>query len=158
MVINSNGLINSYFQNINPFGQFYENVKINNYAAGGQGAINITGTASGSTSERWYTSYGVVTPSDIRLKNLIEEDVDALSLLNSVQTAKFVFKSDETERQHFGFIAQQVSEHIPYIAIPGGDDPQKQPWVIAQENLIPYLVKSIQQLSQKVEELESRLV
>jgi hypothetical protein len=157
--INSNGLINSYYQDITIFSTLYENVKINGYADGGSGAINITGTANfGSLSETWYTSYGVSGPSDIRLKNLIEEDVDALSLIENIQTTKFVFKNDETERQHFGFIAQQVHEHIPNAATPGGEDPQKQPWGIVQANFIPYLVKSIQQLSAKVEELESRLV
>jgi hypothetical protein len=158
IVINSNGLIDSYFQNIGFVSSFSENVKINNYAAGGNGAINVTGTASGSFSERWYTSYGVYNPSDIRLKNIIEEEVNALSLIENIQTTKFVFKKDETERQHFGFIAQQMNEHIPYVAIPGGEDPDRQPWGIVQENLIPYLVKSIQQLSQKVDALESRLV
>lgn len=156
--INRNGLIESYYAYSGLFSNFVEHVKINNYAAGGNGAINITGTASGTFSERWYTSYGEYNPSDIRLKNLIEEDVDALSLINNVQTTKFVFKNDETERQHFGFIAQQIYEHIPYVAIPGGEDPQKQPWGIVQANLIPYLVKAIQQLSQKVDELESRLL
>jgi hypothetical protein len=157
--INSNGLINSYYQDITIFSTLYENVKINGYADGGSGAINITGTANGgSFSERWYTSYGEYNPSDIRLKNLIEEEVDALSLIKNIQTTKFVFKKDETERQYFGFVAQQVYEHIPNVAIPGGEDPQKQPWGIVQANFIPYLVKSIQQLSAKVEELESRLV
>jgi hypothetical protein len=157
--INSNGLINSYYQDITIFSTLYENVKINGYADGGSGAINITGNANaGSLSERWYTSYGVHNPSDIRLKNIIEEDVNALNLINNVQTTKFVFKNDETERQHFGFIAQQMNEHIPNAVIPGGEDPSKQAWGIVQETLIPYLVKSIQQLSAKVEQLESRLV
>jgi hypothetical protein len=156
VVVNSNGLINSYYQDLGIMSSFYENVKINNYAAGGNGAINITGTASGSLSERWYTSYGVYNPSDIRLKNIIEEDVDALSLLNNIQTTKFSFKSDESQRQHFGFIAQQINDCIPNVAIPGGDNPYEQPWGIVQEVLIPYLVKSIQQLTKKIEDLENK--
>jgi hypothetical protein len=51
-----------------------------------------------------------------------------------------------------------MNEHIPNAVIPGGEDPSKQAWGIVQETLIPYLVKSIQQLSAKVEQLESRLV
>ena len=156
ITINSNGEINSYYQNIDIFSSFYENVKINAYASGGSGAINVTGTASGSTQTRWYTSYGVYNPSDIRLKNILDDDIDALNLINRVKTTKFIFKNDESEREHYGFIAQQVNEHIPYIAIQGGDDPEKHPWGIVQENFIPYLVKSIQQLTERIEILESK--
>jgi len=156
--INSSGLIESYYSDVGFVSSFYERVKINNYAAGGSGAINVSGTASGGFSERWYTSYGVYNPSDIRLKNLIEQDVDALSMIENIQTTKFTLKSDESQREHFGFIAQQINDCVPHVAVPGGEDPEKKPWGIVQENLIPYLVKSIQQLSAKVDELESRLV
>lgn len=156
--INSNGLIESFYRNNGFLVGFYEHVKINNYAAGGNGAINVTGTASGFLSEYWYTSYGPFTPSDIRLKNLIDDNVDALSMIKNVQTTKFIMKNDENQKERFGFIAQQINDHIPYAAIQGGEDPEKQPWGIVQEVVIPYLVKSIQQLSTKIDELESRLV
>lgn len=154
--INSNGLIESFYQDIGFVSNFYEHVKINNYASGGSGAINITGTAAGFGSTRWYTSYGVYNPSDIRLKNIVEENVDALSMIKNVQTTKFIMKNDESQREQFGFIAQQINEYIPNVAIPGGENPETNPWGIVQEGLIPYLVKSIQQLAEKVESLESK--
>lgn len=154
--INSNGLIESFYQDIGIMSNFYEHVKINNYASGGSGAINVSGTAAGYGSTRWYTSYGVYNPSDIRLKDLIEEDVDALAMIKNVKTTKFIMKNDESKREQFGFIAQQINEHIPNVAIPGGENPETNPWGIVPEGLIPYLVKSVQQLVEKVESLESK--
>ena len=154
--IQSNGAILSHYEDNGIMGSFYEDVRLNNYAAGGSGAIYVSGTASGSLSTRWYTSYGVYNPSDVRLKNVLDEEVDALSLLTDITTAKFTFKSDDTAREHFGFLAQQLYEHVPYAVMPGGEDENTQPWGIVQETLIPYLVKAVQQLAARVEELESR--
>ena len=158
--IKSNGAILSHYEHNDLFGpDYYEDVKINNYADGGSGAINIKGTAGpGYTlSEYWYTSYGPVGPvSDVRLKTLLDEDVDALSVLSNVLVTKYVMTADESAYEHFGFVAQQLHEHIPAAVSPGGDDLDARPWSLLQHNLIPYLVKAVQQLAARVEELESR--
>lgn len=158
VTISSNSSIISRYEFDGFFADFYEEVRINNYAAGGSGAINVTGTASGSQSTRWYTSYGEFNPSDIRLKEVIDKNVDALSAINKVETFKFKFKNDDKNVEHFGFSAQQIYQHIPNVAHPGGEDPNVKPWGLTQGILIPYLVKSIQQLSEKIDELESRLL
>ena len=156
--IQSNGAILSHYEDNGIVGSFYEDVRINNYANGGSGAIYVRGTANGGApSTYWYTSYGPVPNSDIRLKDVLGDDVDALSLLLQVEPTKFVYKADETRKEHYGFIAQQVAERIDNIAVPGGEDENTHPWTIALMNFIPYLVKAVQQLAARVEELESRL-
>lgn len=157
--IDSAGLIESYYENdgLISKGNFWERVRINHYLSGASGAgmVYVEGTASGSYNWRGYSSSGVITPSDIRLKTLIDENVDALALLNNIHTTLFTYNKDDKKTKKFGFIAQQAHEYLSDAVRPGGDDPDKEPWTMTNDVFIPYLVKSIQQLSKKVEHLES---
>lgn len=155
--IKKNGTIDTYHNSDGLKVDFWERVRINGYGDGFSYGIYVEGTASLSYDWRAYTSSGVVTPSDIRIKNVIDKEVDALSILKKIETFAFTYKKDVTNKEKFGFSAQQLHEHIADAVAPGDDDPEKKPWTITNETLVPYTVKAIQQLTAKVEDLEERL-
>ena len=156
--IKKNGVIRSDYDFTGIKSSFYERVRINGYAEGNSFAIYVEGTASGSFDWRAYSSSGVIVPSDIRIKNVIDKEVDALSILNKVDTFAFTYKKDTTNKEKYGFSAQQLHEHIKDAVMPSDEDPDKKPWTITNETLIPYMVKAIKQLTVKIEDLEKKMV
>ena len=158
MTLLNDGTLTSTYVNNTIFGTINTTVKINDYGASGQGSVTVEGNASGSNSKYLYSASGPFNISDSRLKNVINSTIDGLAIVNNVNVVKFNYKNDENQKEHIGFIAQQVYEHIPESAFPGGEDEKIHPWMMSKESLIPYLTRSIQQLSIKVDELESRLV
>lgn len=135
---------------------FYTDVSINDFEGLGQGAVTVSGTASGSLSTRVYSSSGVYNPSDIRLKNIIIKETDALSIVNNIEVVNFTYNNDINSKEHYGFIAQQLYENVKDAVFVGGDDANKLPWMVSKEELIPYLTKAIQQLSNKIDALEAK--
>ena len=92
--------------------------------------------------------------SDRRLKsNIATSTVDALDAINKLQVYEYDFKKDSTEyHKSIGLIAQEIGEYLP--------DAHEQFDGIETYNpffFTPYLVKAIQQLSTKVEDLERKL-
>lgn len=137
--------------------EYYTTVRINDYSGMGNGSVTVEGTASGVYSKYVYSSTGAYNASDVRLKSVLEVEVDALSTINSIEVVKFVFNSDETAKHHVGFIAQQIYEHVPNAVLVGGEDPDEKPWLVNKEVVVPYLTRAIQQLSAKVDDLEARV-
>jgi hypothetical protein len=118
---------------------------------------SLSGNYYVSSSGYSYTSSGPLSISDIRIKNIYDEDCNALAMINNLDLIVYSLKNDTTNEKKLGFSAQQAYNIVPNFSIPGGEDPEKQPWQIVKESLIPYLTKSIQQLSEKVDYLEARV-
>lgn len=99
-----------------------------------------------------------VTPCDIRLKkNVVPATHDALAAINAVELKEFDFleTSVSPERhEKIGFTAQQLIEAIPE-AVYAKDDPDAM-WSVQLTPIVSYLIGAVQQLSQKVAELEAR--
>jgi hypothetical protein len=94
--------------------------------------------------------------SDRRLKENIKPTPLNIKLLDKIKIVEYNYISDPNVIRQ-GFIAQELYKVIPDAVIKGGDDPEKDPWMIAPAELIPLLVKSIQDLSKKVKSLEEDL-
>ena len=92
--------------------------------------------------------------SDRELKsNITISTVDALASINKLNIYEYDFKKDSTEyHKNIGLIAQEIGQYLPdaHDKIDGIE-------TYSPFFFIPYLVKSIQQLSTKVEELERKL-
>ena len=92
--------------------------------------------------------------SDRTLKsNIATSTVDALASINKLNIYEYDFKKDSTEyHKNIGLIAQEVGQYLPdaHDKIDGIET--YNPFFF-----VPYLVKGIQQLSTKVEELERKL-
>ena len=152
--IENDGTIESNYNISSVSVNYYTTVKINDYGVDGQGSITVEGTASLAYSKAYYLSTGQYVPSDIRLKDVLDEKVDALSVVNAIEPKLFSFKRDESKKIHYGFIAQQVGKYVPDAVFEGGEDADSHPWVISADKLIPYLVGAVQQLSAKIDAFE----
>jgi hypothetical protein len=90
--------------------------------------------------------------SDIRLKNIINPITDAVSKLSTLNPIVFSWKADETNKENLGLIAQDVEKVFPQII----DTNSEGMLGVRYTELIPVLVKAIQELSAKVEALENK--
>lgn len=112
----------------------------------------------GSTS---YTA-SVTSYSDERVKkNIYDTSVDGLSKINSIKLHEFDFIDDKYgQHSDCGYIAQELQKvcaecviDVPHIKNELGYNSLYQ---VDDTKLIPYLVKAVQELSIKVNELESK--
>ena len=108
------------------------------------------------------TSLGDITSfydaSDIRLKKNINLLSSSLNVVNSLKPVTFTWKDDIYNIEHrnkddVGFIAQEVEEVIPF-AVGEFSIEQNKYKKINHERIIPYVVKSIQELSVIVDDLQ----
>ncbi len=99
----------------------------------------------------------VTAPSDRRLKtNIQPTKVEALPKILALEMVDFNWRAEGADpRQQFGWIAQQVQEVIPELVADDGDKAGGMLYV-RKHNMVTYLVKAIQELSAKVDALESR--
>ena len=132
--------------------------------AGGSDRIEIinadtTGVSLGYGGNTWGTQ------SDERIKENLIEITDATEKLNQLRCINYNYTFDK-EREHLGLIAQEVQKFYPQIV---SGDPLKEieefvneDGIVERKNvmnieytsLIPVLVKSIQELTKRIEELE----
>lgn len=151
-----------YVDNLNGFG--FHNVITFNDVGTPDGGIKVErgvyDTAFTTITSYAGYKYGPLGPqnlSDERLKNILNKEVDALSTLNQISIVPFTYKSDGFNSEKLGFIAQQLHTVLPGMVIVGSENTEERPWTVVMEQIIPYLTKAIQELSQRNDELEARL-
>lgn len=93
--------------------------------------------------------------SDIRFKkNIIPTSIYALNRINKLKTYEYDFAKDNTRyHKQLGLIAQEVEEWIPDAHLVERDNLQS----YSPFFFIPYLVKAIQELDEKITILEGKL-
>jgi hypothetical protein len=98
------------------------------------------------------TAFSTNVPSDIRLKKDVINITDGLSIINKLRPVQF--KWNKTNKDYIGFIAQEVEHILPNlvkeIEIDGGMIK-----VIKEDKLLPYLVDSIKNISNRLRKYES---
>jgi hypothetical protein len=100
-------------------------------------------------------SYGQI--SDLRVKENIVEARDYTEDLMKLRVVKYSLKKDqEQEATKLGFIAQEVEQVFPNMVQTTETDEIKDLKSIKMSVLIPMLVKTIQQLNERVKELEKK--
>jgi hypothetical protein len=114
--------------------------------AGGSNGVYL---AAGGTS--WTSN------SDERLKNInstIENAVDKLSTLRAVN---FSWKSDNTNKENLGLIAQDVEKVFPQVVNSHKEkDAEVEYLGVSYTDLVPVLVKAIQELKAEINELKNK--
>jgi len=93
-----------------------------------------------------YGSTSWASASDIRLKKNIQPLRNSLELINQLNPITYNWKDENLSNNNIGFIAQEVQEVIPEIT-EDYDIKGEKYLGIRTTDLIPYLVKSIQELS-----------
>ena len=98
------------------------------------------------------------TTSDERLKENIADVGDGyLALINDIKIRSFDWKDRPNLKNKVGVIAQELEKVIPNAVSKGEDDVSKLPYQVSYSTLVPYLIKAVQELSAKVDELENKL-
>jgi hypothetical protein len=95
------------------------------------------------------------TVSDRRLKTDIQSLDYGLDTINQLKPSRFVMKDNPTEEK-IGFIAQDVQAVIPEI-VSMYDEEESDILALKTGDIIPVLVKAVQELTAKVTELEAKL-
>ena len=122
------------------------------YDNSAKGSIGLTSTA---------VSFN--TSSDYRLKENIDYSWDATARLKQLKPARFNWISDDTNTFVDGFIAHEVTSVVPNAVEGSKDEVYGDEHELAGEpkyqqvdnsKLVPLLVKAIQELEQRVKELE----
>jgi hypothetical protein len=117
------------------------------------------GQSLGTSSNYWgnvWSSGGIATPSDIRLKTDISPVVSALNVIDSITPIMFRWIDDSFDpKLHYGFDAAKVQAAYP-ADFAGVDDDGDQLW-LKKDELIATLWAGLKELAAKVAILEARL-
>jgi hypothetical protein len=108
----------------------------------------------GSSSYRWHTVYaanGTINTSDRNLKTEIKNIPLGLESINQMRPVSYMWKDEQNPREHLGFIAQEMESVVPQSVYLDEDGR----YGMNYPELIPVLVKAIQELTEKVNQLEA---
>ena len=120
------------------------------------------GTQVGKIETADQTSTAYVTSSDYRMKENVNYSWDATTKLKQLKPAEFTWKEefDTNKTQVQGFLAHEVSDVVPeaIIGVKDGKDKDGNPIYqgIDQSKLVPLLVRTIQELEERIASLESK--
>jgi hypothetical protein len=125
----------------------------NIYATANSGGVVLN---SGATS--WTSS------SDERLKNITGNIDNAINSIMTLRTIKHTWKSDKTNKEHLALIAQDVEKVFPQVidknllsSKPNEEQTDETEYLgVRYTELIPVLVKAIQELKAEIDELKNK--
>jgi hypothetical protein len=132
---------------------------------GAVGEFYMGGT-TGGTTELYVRSGGSVgvrldagagtwaNVSDIRLKDIEKPIENAVQSLQGLQTIYYSWKASQDKKLYLGLIAQEVEAVFPEIVSESSIDGMKG---VKYTELIPVLIKAIQEQQTQIEELKSRV-
>ncbi|WP_437987459.1 tail fiber domain-containing protein [Sorangium sp. So ce117] len=106
---------------------------------------------SGRESVAWGPESSTSSPSDAALKVEVSPIDGALARVAKLNPVSFAWRSDPARRRRLGLVAQEVAGVVPEIV---GENAAGLKTVAYQE-LVPLLIRSIQELSARVAELEA---
>jgi hypothetical protein len=105
-----------------------------------------------------YVDGNIVSPSDVYLKDNIENLDDTISInLMKLRPTQFRFKSDLNKNTHYGFIAQEFEEHFPELVVSKIDKHVANLKAINYLELVPLLVHQIQKMQKEIDELKLQM-
>lgn len=123
--------------------------------------IEVRGQFTGAKNFVTSKFYSGSAPSDIRLKeNIASSETDALETVNRMKVRQFDWKKRMGGwHQNIGFVADELEEIDPNLALGGGYDENGEMDIkqINSPYLLNYAIKAIQELSAKVEAQEKRI-
>lgn len=131
----------------------------------GSTSTGIAGAYVGTSGSGNTVTFGVQTtsPSDVRLKEEIEDCDIGLSFVKNLRPVSYKLKADPKHQKGYGFIADEVEKLGVYGSSLVYEEPN---WQVGDEigfktihypSYIAVLTKAIQELTAKVESLEAQL-
>ena len=109
--------------------------------------------SSGDFASRIITCVDLNSSSDRNLKENISDITGGLDIVKQLQGVRFSMKDDETHRIKLGLIAQDVEKIIPEVVGRDYDNFR----TVAYQNIVAVLIEAVKELSDKVDELNSKL-
>jgi hypothetical protein len=103
-------------------------------------------------------TFALTDVSDQRLKkNIVDTSIKGLEKINQLKVRDFDWKKSQ-EKSVGGFIAQEVKDVFPQAVIETNTtvDGEENIMGVSRDMLVPLLIKAVQELSAKVEELEKK--
>ncbi len=134
-------------------GDVNEIVVGSNATGKGNNSAFIAGTAYNGANT---TTWAIV--SDIRIKDNISELSDSLKAICGLRPVAFTYKADQTS--DIGFIAQEYKSVFPDQVHARAPSLEERAFVsdgellVIQQNLVPHLVRAVQELAERVKNLE----
>jgi hypothetical protein len=131
-----------------------------NYSAPNAGVyyFDYFATYSSPTQLGYISSNGTTmtygTSSDVRMKENIVDSPSALDDLEAVKIRSFDWKS-KGHHQKFGVIAQELIDVVPDAVQKG--QTEEDMWGVGYANLVPMLIKAVQELKAQNDELKARV-
>ena len=124
-------------------------------ANGGGGAeIRIISNTNGVVLANGGTSWGSL--SDENSKDIIEPIVNACDNLSQFRTIIGKYKTDDKDKRRLFLIAQDVEKVYPEAVFKIKNEEEEESLALNYQDLIPVLVKAIQELSEKIKILENK--
>ena len=128
---------------------------IANYASSGR--VTITNSSTGVYLPNGSTSWA--TFSDEKLKNINGTIQNAVDKLSTIRAVNYSWKSDSTNKENLGLIAQDVEKVFPQVIDKSksfeNNDDETEYLSVRYTELIPVLVKAIQEQNQLINELKA---
>ena len=148
------GTASQYFARFSVQGETFQNAVTVRVGTNGYPAINFQNT---SAQQQGYittnaSSVQYISISDQRAKENIADADDAGSKIDSIQVRKFDWIADGSH-QDYGMIAQELQAVAPEAV--SGDADSENMMGVDYSKLVPMLVKEIQSLRTRVQELEN---
>lgn len=146
----------------------------NVFAGDSIGAFNLRTTSvryvTTLSNQSGYTQLGAIVPSDERIKQNIQTTDLGLDFVNEINPVQFDFINKEIDIDNgpqFGVIAQQLKSTLQAHGVPeengmvyksfNSGDEEDYLYLVNRDQLIAPLIKAIQELSQKNEDLQARI-
>jgi hypothetical protein len=115
-------------------------------------AVRVVSGTNGVELANGGTSWSAI--SDFRQKKIIRPITDALTIIKDFRTVIGRYNTDSTNVERSFLIAQDVRKTYPYAVTVGNDEDKT--LRLSYTELIPLLVKAIQELEAKVKVLENK--
>jgi hypothetical protein len=98
---------------------------------------------------------GNIVPSDSNIKNDIARIMSgpALDSISHIDAFTFKYREDPLQKQHAGFLAQNVEQHLPILVSQTNNDTK----TVSYQEMIPYMVEAIKDLRQQINELRQQI-
>jgi len=103
-------------------------------------------------------AYASSFPSDSRLKENVNNIENGLDVINKLRPVSYDWKHREQDKADYGLIAQELEEVLPILVkekeIMGENEGKFK--TVNYEKLIPFLIKSIQELNEEINKLKNK--
>ena len=92
-------------------------------------------------------------PSDINLKNSVEQIKTDANILKNLNPVSFTFKDDDQNKKHFGFIAQELEILYPELV----NDNEGGFKTVNYIEMIPILLSQMKNMQEEIDKLKDEI-